>query len=368
MSKRAGLYIHIPFCRQKCPYCDFYSIPSLSLVLEFLRALKQELIYYRDCFGSFDTVYIGGGTPTVLSEEQIDGLLQHVFKNARIFHDPEITIEANPCDISMEKARFLRSIGINRVSLGMQSLDNNILRFLGRRHTSEDAIKAFDLLRKAGFENIGIDLIYAIPGQGLSDWLDILKRAVSLFPEHISCYELSFEKKTVFWKRLQKGEISDIEEDTKKRFFIKTSEFLASKGYIHYEISNFAREKSRFSRHNQKYWLHIPYLGLGPSAHSFDGRKRWWNYSSVKRYCKDIQRRVLPVEGLEELSEEQIRMERIFLGLRTCYGIEKRVIAHVPEDTLSMLQRNDLLRIKDSRVIPTTKGFSVADQLSSYLV
>ena len=370
MNKKAGLYIHIPFCRSKCPYCDFYSIASLSLAPLFMDALKKEIAYYKDHFGfkCFDTVYIGGGTPTALKEEHIGALIRHVFENMNISHNPEITIEANPCDITVEKAHSLKSMGINRISLGIQSFNGNILRFLGRRHAPKDAIAAFESLRGAGFENIGIDLIYAIPGQDLSDWMDTLKMAVSLFPEHISCYELTFEKKTPFWKKLKKGEILEVDEYTKRRFFIETSSFLESKGYIHYEISNFAKGREHFSRHNQKYWLHIPYLGLGPSAHSFDGKRRWWNFSSVKKYCDTIQKGTLPVEGLEELTEEQVRMERIFLGLRTCYGIEKNAISNVPENILLMLQRNDLLKIEDDRIIPTKKGFSVSDQLSSYLI
>ena len=196
----------------------------------------------------------------------------------------------------------------------------------------------------------------------------MLKKAVSISPEHISCYELTFSKGTPFWKRLKRGEFSEMDEDGRAMFFIKTSEFLESRGYIHYEISNFAREERYFSRHNQKYWLHMPYLGLGPSAHSFDGRKRWWNISSVRRYCEAMEAGEPAWEEIEQLSDEQMRIEKIFLGLRTRYGIEKEVLGNVSEDILKGLQRDDLLRIQGNRIIPTRKGFSVADQLTSYLV
>lgn len=368
MSKNPGLYIHIPFCRSKCPYCDFYSIASLSPVPHFMNAIKKEIISYKDRFSLFDTIYIGGGTPTVLSEGQLEDLIKWIYKYMRIAPECEITIEANPCDINIDKARALRSMGINRISLGIQSFDDDILKFLGRRHRSKDAIRAFDLLRSAGFDSISIDLIYGIPGQKIEQWFNTLKKALFLFPEHISCYQLTFEKRTPFWRRLQKGEITPIDEETEKRFFIDTSDYLESNGYIHYEISNFAKGEKYFSQHNQKYWLHIPYLGLGPSAHSFDGKRRWWNYASIKKYCNALQNGILPIEDMEELSEEQIRMEKILLGLRTCHGIEKEIIGHISEDVLSMLERNKLLHVKDNRIIPTKKGFSVADQLTAYLI
>ena len=368
MRKNPGLYIHIPFCRSKCPYCDFYSIASLSFVPKFMDAIKKEIIYYKNSFEAFDTIYIGGGTPTVLSERQIEDLIKWIYKHMKIMPECEITVEANPTDIDIDKAKALRSMGINRISLGVQSFDDDILKFLGRRHKSEDAIRAFDLLRSAGFDNISIDLIYGIPGQKIDHWFNTLKKAIALLPEHISCYQLTFEKKTPFWKRLQKGEITPLDEEAEKRFFIETSSYLESNGYIHYEISNFAKEKRYFSQHNQKYWLHIPYLGLGPSAHSFDGKRRWWNWASIRKYCNALENGILPIEDIEELTDEQIRIEKVFLGLRTCYGIEKEIIGHVSEDVLSMLERNELLHIEDKRIIPTKKGFSVADQLTVYLI
>lgn len=323
---------------------------------------------YKDSFALFDTIYIGGGTPSLLEPYQLAEIVETIFEYMKIDPSAEITIETNPCDIDMEKAHFLRSIGINRITLGIQSFNDKVLKFLGRRHTSDEATMAFDSLRKADFKNIGIDLIYAVPGQGLSDWLKTLKKAISLDPEHISCYELTFEKKTPFWKRVQRKELIPMDEDTKKAFFIETSRLLESKGYTHYEVSNFAKRNEYLSRHNQKYWLYVPYLGLGPSAHSLDGSRRWWNYSSIKKYCDLIEKKVLPVEGKELLSDEQIKIEKVFLGLRTCFGVEKAILSRCSEDTLALIQDSGFIKIVGDKIIPTRKGMSVADQLTAYLI
>ena len=372
LLRKPGLYIHIPFCKKKCHYCGFFSIGRClpSLIDAFVDALKKESLFYKDSFPQpFDTIYIGGGSPTVLENRRLEEIFSHIYRFMKIEDDPEITIEANPCDINMDKARFLRSIGVNRVSLGIQSLKDEILSFLGRMHTKEIALKAYDALRKTGFENIGIDMIYAIPNQTLSDWIEDLKEIVSLEPAHISCYELTFEKKTFFWKMLKEGKIKQLDEEKKSKFFFETSSFLENSGYIHYEISNFAKNEGYISKHNFKYWIYIPYLGLGPSAHSFDGKKRrWWNLSSVRKYCNLINKGILPREEIEELSDEKIRIEKIFLGLRTRYGIEKELLFNISDETISFLVKEGLIKIKGERIIPTKKGFSLADQLSVYLV
>ena len=371
LFKKPGLYIHIPFCKKKCHYCGFFSIggrPSL-LIEAFVDALKKEILLYKDSFPQpFDTIYIGGGTPTVLENKKLEEIFSCIYKFMKIENDSEITIEVNPCDIDLDKAAFLRSIGANRVSLGIQSLRDEILSFLGRRHTRDIALKAYDTLRKAGFENIGIDMIYAIPNQALSDWIEDLKEIVSLEPEHISCYELTFEKNTLFWKMLEEGRIKQIDEDKKALFFFQTSFFLESSGYIHYEISNFAKNEEHISKHNFKYWIYVPYLGLGPSAHSFDGKRRWWNLSSIRRYCDLINKDIFPREDIEELSDEEMRIEKIFLGLRTKYGIKKGLLSDMSDEAITFLVKEGLIEIRGERIIPTKKGFSLADQLSAYLI
>ncbi len=366
--QKPGLYIHIPFCRSKCSYCDFYSIPSLAPLQKFLDGLKKEMLLQKDIFSQpFDTVYIGGGTPTFLKEEYIELILREIFEKFHIEDGAEITIEANPCDININKAKFLKEIGINRVVLGIQSLMDEILKFLGRCHLADQALRAYEVLRKVGFENIGVDMIYAVPGQSLGEWLNDLKRIVSLSPEHISCYELTFEKRTRLWNLYCSGKIASMDEDKKACFFMQTSNFLENYGYIHYEVSNFARSELYISTHNLKYWMYVPYLGIGPSAHSFDGKKRWWNFASIKKYCEMLKKGFPPVEETEQLSEEQICMEKLFLGLRTCYGTELS-LCKVSKDMLNLLEREGLIRITEKRVIPTKKGFSLADQLASFLV
>ncbi len=366
--QKPGLYIHIPFCRSKCYYCNFYSISSLTLLPRFLEGLKKEISFQKNVFSqSFDTIYIGGGTPTLLKEKDMELIFAEIFKRLKIQNGAEITVESNPCDIDIGKAKFLKDLGVNRIVLGIQSLKDKFLKFLGRRHSPTQALRAYEILRKSGFENIGIDMIYGIPGQSLTEWFEDLKEIIRLDPEHISCYELTFEKKTRLWNLFCSGKIMPVDEDKKADFFMQTSAFMESKGYVHYEISNFAKTEYYVSKHNLKYWMQIPYLGLGPSAHSFDGRRRWWNLSSLKKYYEKLNSGLLPIEEVEELSEEQIRIERLFLGLRTCYGVEVSV-CKVSKDMLDLLEKEGLIRISKERIIPTKKGFSLADQLASYLV
>ena len=370
-TDKPGLYIHVPFCRSKCPYCNFYSIASISegIIDKFLHGLSIEARYYQSVFPQpFDTIYIGGGTPTVLKERQLEEIFLCIDSCFSFIPYSEITIEANPGDIDLNKARFLRSLGINRISLGIQSFNDDILKFLGRRHTRDDAIRSFEILRRAGFENISIDLIYAIPGQSLLSWFKDLNTAVNLRPEHISCYELTIEKKTIFWKKWKKGGLSLPKEEEKANFFIKTSSFLEKAGYIHYEVSNFAKEKDFISKHNSKYWTHRPYLGLGPSAHSFDGKKRWWNFSSIKKYYNALKNDSLPLEGQEYLTDEMMRIEKIFLGLRTINGIKRHLILNISDELLDLLKKNGLIIVKGDKIVPTKKGLSLADQLSLYLI
>ncbi|MCX5903450.1 MAG: radical SAM family heme chaperone HemW, partial [Proteobacteria bacterium] len=288
-SKLPGLYIHIPFCKTKCPYCDFYSETSTSLIPEWLRAVKKEALLYRDQFSSFDTLYLGGGTPTVLDETELTSLMEYLFKTFRFAPDAEITIEANPNDITDEKLCALRASGVNRISLGVQSFDEQDVAFLRRRHTVEEAVSALALIRASGFASVGIDLICGIPGQTIAAWRATLKQAVSFQPEHISCYQLTMAEGTAFWEMQEKGLMRLPDEEESENLFLTTARFLEENGYLHYEISNFARGEENRSRHNQKYWQHVPYLGLGPSAHSFQDGKRWWNVRSIKKYCASLE-------------------------------------------------------------------------------
>lgn len=361
----AGLYIHVPFCLSKCPYCDFYSTTDHSLIPLWLKALEKEPAFYQGRFPSFNTLYLGGGSPSRLSEQQMERLMELIRNRFHFTPDPETTIEANPNDLNPAKLKMLGDLGFNRISLGVQSFDEQELLFLKRRHTAKAAETALDWIREAGFLNLGIDLIYGLPGQTVGHWRTNLDKALGFNPEHLSCYQLTIAKGTLFWALKEKGRLQTISEAEEEAFFLTTSDFLQDRGYIHYEISNFAREEDYFSRHNQKYWQRSPYLGLGPSAHSFQGKQRWWNVRSVNQYCRALEQGRMPIEGQEELTEEQVRLEMITLGLRTRAGLDLGRLGDNLnlEKILSGLVESEWATIKDNHVVPTLKGFLVADRL-----
>ncbi len=371
-EKTPGLYIHIPFCISKCDYCDFYSLTSISAVPDFLDALFKEMEMYRNRFNPFDTVYIGGGTPSILSPQQLESLLKRVRKNFDLISTPEITVETNPADLDQPFLESILAIGINRINTGVQSFDEKILNFLGRRHSVKQAISAVEASRKAGFHNIGLDLIYGVPEQDIESWLDTLKQAVAFSPEHISCYQLTLESKTPLGRRCQAGEFSLPGEELQYEFFMKTSEFLEDAGYIHYEVSNFALGTKHTSRHNQKYWDHSPYLGLGPSAHSFQSNRRWWNHPSLDRYLAAVNAGNLPIEETEILTMEQLRLEALYLGLRTKKGVclqdfENRYhydLFTEKKEILDKLKEEGFISIRDGYLYPTQTGLAIADSLT----
>jgi oxygen-independent coproporphyrinogen-3 oxidase len=371
-KQTSGLYIHIPFCFSKCPYCDFYSSTSLSGLPLFLDALFKEMAMYWSDFNSFDTVYIGGGTPSLLTPQQLENILTRIRGNFDLIGNTEITIEINPADLYPSFLESMRETGINRVNIGIQSFDQEMLRFLGRRHSVQQAILAIEASRKAGFHNIGLDLIYGIPGQTIDSWLDTLKQAVAFAPEHLSCYQLTLEATTPLGKRHQAGEFSVPGEELQYEFFMKTSQFLEEAGYIHYEVSNFARETKYASRHNQKYWDHSPYLGLGPAAHSFESNRRWWNHRSVDQYIAAVNAGTFPVGETEILTLEQLRLEALSLGLRTKKGVDFEDFKNryqydlftEKKTMLGKLQEEGFIRIQDGRLRPTPTGLAIADSLS----
>ena len=414
-EKFPGLYIHIPFCLSKCHYCDFYSLTSISAVPDFLDALFKEMEMYRNRFNPFDpsaaprlrrelsrtptlqsrdkgalrvnpeqvsafrpgsrrvdTVYIGGGTPSLLSPQQLKSILISLQKNFDLISTPEITVETNPADLDQSFLESIREIGINRINIGVQSFDEKILNFLGRRHSVKQAISAVEASRKAGFRNIGLDLIYGVPAQDIDSWLGTLKQAVAFSSEHISCYQLTLESKTPLGIRYKAGEFSLPGEKLQYEFFIKTSEFLEDAGYIHYEVSNFALGTEYTSRHNQKYWDHSPYLGLGPSAHSFQSNRRWWNHPSLDRYLAAINAGNLPIEETEILTMEQLRLEALYLGLRTKKGVSLQDFENKyhydllteKKEILDKLEEEGFISIQDGYLCPTQTGLVIADSLS----
>lgn len=371
-EKTPGLYIHIPFCLSKCPYCDFYSSTSVSSIPCFLDGLFKEMKMYRHRFDPFDTVYIGGGTPSLLNLQQLESILERIRENFNLTSNAEITLETNPADLNRSFLESMREIGINRINIGVQSFNQEVLGFLGRRHSVKHAISAIEDSRKAGFQNIGLDLIYGIPAQDIDLWLDTLKQAVALLPQHISCYQLTLEAKTPLEIRYRTGEFLIPGEALQYEFFMKTSEFLEEAAYIHYEVSNFARGEEYVSRHNQKYWDHSPFLGLGPAAHSFHGNQRWWNHRSLDQYLAALNTGNFPAQETETLTMEQLRLEALYLGLRTRKGISLHDfksryhydLFSEKKKILTKLEEEGFIFFRDGSLHPTQTGLAVADSLS----
>ncbi|MEJ2024386.1 MAG: radical SAM family heme chaperone HemW [Deltaproteobacteria bacterium] len=366
--ERPGLYIHVPFCRSKCPYCDFYSLANTSLMRDWLKAVTLEMHLYEDRFGVFDTLYLGGGSPTFLPDGYLEILMSTLRERFAFAPDSELSIEANPGDLTSQRILLLKALGFNRINVGVQSFRDQELSFLGRRHTADEAVAAVSRLQTAGFENGGIDLIYGMPGQDIEQWLITLETALSFAPAHLSCYQLTIAEGTRFGQMREKGRLAPIGEELEREFFLRTAEFLTSRGYLHYEISNFAREAASVCRHNEKYWHHVPYLGLGPSAHSYLGDRRWWNVRSVKNYCNALKAGRVPVEGDETLSPGQLRLESVALGLRTKNGFSSAdILSRTEQKRLEEMESQGLLRRQGNRVVPTMEGFLLADRIPLYL-
>jgi putative oxygen-independent coproporphyrinogen III oxidase len=365
-----GLYVHIPFCRSKCPYCDFYSVSDDSLIPGYLAALDTEARLYREQFPAFDTLYLGGGTPSWLGDAHLAQLMKNLRRHFAFAPNSEITIEANPDDITADKLALFRDLGINRLSLGVQSFDEAELRLLGRRHTAARTRRALGFIRAAGFANLGLDLIYGLPGQTLDAWLKTLETALSFAPEHLSCYQLTLTDDTPMGRMAAAGQVRLPNEETQREFFLRSARLLEERGYLHYEVANFAREEKYRCRHNLKYWTHVPYLGLGPGAHSFHGRRRWWNFPSVEKYGAALNAGRPPVAGAESLTPAQIRLEALYLGFRTREGVGLATIREQPhgERILRKLTQAGLVRVRRHRVVATAPGLVVADRLPLWFV
>jgi len=371
-NEKAGLYIHIPFCHSKCAYCNFYSITSINLIPIFVAALIKEIKLSKGTFDSFDTIYIGGGTPSVLTCEQLAEIIAALNKFLKIDSNAEITLEVNPGDVYSEYFKSLRSLGINRLNIGVQSFDEKILIFLGRRHNANEARQAIQDARTAGFKNLGIDLIYGVYGQSINLWKKTLAEAISFKPQHLSCYQLTLEANTPLYKKYLEKNIKEPSDNRQRKYFFTTAEKLEKAGYIHYEVSNFARNDKFKSKHNIKYWQHIPYLGLGPAAHSFLENKRWWNVASVKNYLEKLSQGKMPVESEEFLTPDQLKLETLFLGLRTSEGIDLKLykkkfgidLLADKKNVIESLVNNQFVEVKNGHLRPTLAGMAVADSMA----
>ncbi|AOC94373.1 Oxygen-independent coproporphyrinogen-III oxidase 1 [Flavobacterium anhuiense] len=373
----SGIYIHIPFCKQACHYCDFHFSTSMKKKDEMVLALAKE-IGMRKPFGSaqndniIETIYFGGGTPSVLSNDEINFLISEVYKNYKVIENPEITLEANPDDLSTERILELSKSPINRLSIGIQSFYEEDLKMMNRAHNSTEAKKCLEEATKY-FDNISLDLIYGIPGMSDEMWRQNIQTALDFGIPHISSYALTVEPKTALSKLIQTGKIAEPQDEVASNHFMILVEMLQKNGFIHYELSNFGKE-NYFSKNNSAYWLGKKYIGIGPSAHSYDGEKRGWNIANNSLYLKAIQNNELPIET-EVLTTSDRYNEYIMTGLRTIWGvsldrIEKEYGSEYLNYLLEQSQKflnDDLLSIDNNILKPTLKGKFLTDGIASDL-
>lgn len=373
----AGLYIHIPFCASRCIYCGFYSTTRLDLRQQYVDALIRELVevgkskMLKD--DSISTVYLGGGTPSQLTIPQLRQLFDAIYIYNKVESGAEVTVEMNPDDVSVPYADTLRQLGINRVSMGAQTFDDERLRWLNRRHTVAQVGQAVTILRAAGIRNISIDLMYGFPNETIDDFVHDIDEVIKLDVEHISAYCLMIEEGTELYRRYgdkRVREYDDSKEETERKMYELLIDKLTAAGYEHYEISNFARPGFR-SRHNSSYWTGVPYIGLGAAAHSFDGHLRSWNVSDIQQYIAAVNRDERLNEE-EELSATDFYNERVMLGLRTCEGVDLSALSddernYCIQEAQPFLS-DDILLLTDNRLVLTRKGLFVSDYVISSLM
>jgi len=367
-----GLYLHIPFCASRCIYCGFYSTTHSQLMDRYVDALCKEMELRKNYLpaNTLRTVYFGGGTPSMLSSQHLLQLFEHINKVFDTQHLQEVTIECNPDDVTPAFASMLRSLPVNRVSLGAQTFSDERLRFLRRRHNAAETAKAVSLLRKTGIGNISIDLMFGFPRQTVAEWAADLDNAVALGVEHLSAYSLMYEESTPLYRMLLKGEIEEIEEETSRQMYYMLIDRLEQAGYEQYEISNFARSGHR-SRHNSSYWQAVPYMGLGASAHSYDCRSRQWNVENLKTYVEAIEQNRIPME-METLTPETTYNDLITTTLRTREGIDLSALSTVFERHFMQCAQKyiatNLLEVRGNRAKLTRQGLYVSDAVMSDLM
>lgn len=368
----AGIYIHIPFCRQACHYCDFHFSTNLKNQEQLVSAMNEEIAQRRNYLLSepIQTIYFGGGTPSLLTREQIASILKTIANNFSIHSEPEITFEANPEDLDLDKAKQLKDLGITRLSLGVQTFENRQLEWMNRIHNEGQVYEAYQNSRIAGFKNISIDLIYALPHSVISSWKSDLKNALELQPEHISLYGLTIERRTVFGKWEEDGKLIQVPEDTAANEYLYAVETMNDHGYDHYEVSNFCKPGFG-SRHNAAYWKGIPYLGIGPGAHSFNTKSRQINIRNNARYLKGIKENKDYYET-ESLSKTQLLNEQILTSLRTSKGLDLVELTKKSSIDVTALHRplldklsdQGLIKVNDATICLTPNGFLVADEVA----
>ncbi|EJL66084.1 radical SAM family heme chaperone HemW [Flavobacterium sp. CF136] len=378
----SGIYIHIPFCKQACHYCDFHFSTSMKKKDEMVLALAKEIQLRKNEFANeiVETIYFGGGTPSVLENSELKFLIDTVYENYKVSENPEITLEANPDDLTDLSVRAesrtifenYREIGINRLSIGIQSFFEEDLKMMNRAHNSAEAIKCLQEAIKY-FDNISLDLIYGIPGMNDEMWKQNIETALSFGIPHISSYALTVEPKTALKKLIDTGKIAEPQDEVASNHFMILVDTLQKNGFIHYELSNFGKE-NYFSKNNSAYWLGKKYIGIGPSAHSYDGEKRGWNVANNSLYLKSIQDDILPIET-EILSKSDRYNEYIMTGLRTIWGVSlERIENEFGSEYLDYLNKqaqkflnDELVYISDNILRPTAKGKFLTDGIASDL-
>ena len=376
----AGLYLHVPFCSSKCSYCAFYSVTNNQLKQDYIEAVCKELYLRKHFFqdihlknNQFDpvvnTVYFGGGTPSCLDESDFEKIFNAIYDCFGTSFE-EVTIECNPDDITLSYAKTLKKYA-NRISLGIQTFNNDQLKLINRRHNAEEAIKAVNIIKEVGISNISIDLIFGFPKETLVDWLFDINQAIKLDVQHVSAYSLMFEEGTKLYHLLQKEEIEQISEDLSVEMYDVLIDKLSEAGLAQYEISNFAKPGFE-SRHNSSYWNETPYLGIGPSAHSYNLSTRSWNVSNVSQYVKSISKGILPLEE-EQIDEITRYNDLITTALRTKEGIhlntlQEDYVQYLLEQSSDFIKEGTMIKTSDNRLALTRKGYYISDAIMAELI
>lgn len=372
----AGIYIHVPFCKKRCIYCDFFTRTDLSLKTEYVSAICKEIELRKEYIKgeTIETIYFGGGTPSQLLVNDFEHIFNAIYTNFRVDADAEITIEGNPDDLSIHYLKSIQALPINRLSIGIQSFNNAELSFLDRRHSAETAKEVVHFAKKIGFDNISIDLMYGLPNQTLDVWTNNLEEAIALNIQHISAYHLIYEEGTKLFRLQNQKKIKPVDENISVEMFSIMIDKLANAGFELYEISNFC-QKGFTSRHNSSYWLGKKYLGLGPSAHSFDGTNRAWNVASIPLYIKGVLDSSLNIE-IEYLDQKTSYNDFIITGLRTKWGLDIKVLenkfgSELKKYCLNIAEKyiaKELLNLNNNKLTLTRQGIFVSDGIMSDLM
>lgn len=360
VASMAGIYIHIPFCKTRCRYCDFFSTTQLEKREAYVQAVIQEWQSHQPKWSQQEirTIYLGGGTPSLIPIESLRLLLHSILSSIDPASVQEITLEANPGDITAENIRAWRAMGINRLSMGVQSFNDQLLQVVGRRHSAEQAIQAVKTAQAEGISNISIDLMYALPGQTMTEWQADIAQALALQVPHISSYGLIYEEGTPLTQWLEQGKITAIDEENEMQMYDYLVEQLTQHGYEHYEVSNFALPRQH-SKHNSSYWNDTPYLGLGAGAHSYDGNQRWWNIDDLDQYIAQAMNHQLTPEH-ETITPQERHTEQVMLGLRTSKGVP---CTAVNMDKVQAYLSEGYLKQQGDHIMATTQGYHILNRI-----